>query len=584
MTNTPRTGALCRWCQLLFTHASCNALDVDQNDIHKYVRADTLPDLPTLEKEVSNGCPFCTELKKRIIERPWPDGTRDLTIGPATLIHESLWESDLTPEQDGVWMIDVAVHNQENAKSATLHFDLFSALGSQARDQLRMRRRRPFDYRCSPECIEQLTQWISKCSSLHWQCVSGDSDFWPTRVVDVGSADGSLDPKLIVTSGPASKYVALSHCWGQPGPGVRSLRTVASTVDAYMLGIPLHTMPLNYQHAVFITRALGLRYLWIDSLCIHQDSAVDWAAQGAQMDKIYKYAWVTLAATSASDSEGGFLDYPLKDRMIPIQVPASPAESTGSEVEIDYQIFARYMDNADSSRLEADVDGSVWNSRGWTLQERHLARRLIHFSASQVFWECRRGIESECGQRILQLPLSMTETYGPNDSLTEDSDSSDIPSTNLSNQASFSDNAPASPTDTNTIAERNKLYTWWFQVLADYSRRALTYPSDKLPAISGLAKELDSTLTDVVGSKDQYLAGIWVRALGHCLLWKPEDPDTITRCEAYRAPSWSWARWNGATMPAARGLPDFQQSVWCGQGGHFASKGGCCACETGRDI
>lgn len=73
-------------------------------------------------------------------------------------------------------------------------------------------------------------------------------------------------------------------------------------------------MPQNFQDAIVITRALGSRYIWIESLCIVQDSNADWAYEGSQMDKAYKFARLTLAAASASTSEHGFLDYNFKDR------------------------------------------------------------------------------------------------------------------------------------------------------------------------------------------------------------------------------------------------------------------------------
>lgn len=170
-------------------------------------------------------------------------------------------------------------------------------------------------------------------------------------------------------------------------------------------------MPLNYQHAVHMTRALGYRYLWIDSICIHQDSAEDWAIQGSQMDKIYKCAWVTLAATQASMSEDGFLDYQLRDRMFSFQVPTDTPlddqESSSGEV---YAQFAEYLS---STKYEQDVEGSIWNDRGWTLQERRLARRVIHFSESQIFWECGQRIKSECGQPIGHVPISSTRDVKP---------------------------------------------------------------------------------------------------------------------------------------------------------------------------
>ena len=66
-------------------------------------------------------------------------------------------------------------------------------------------------------------------------------------------------------------------------------------------------MSQNLQDAVVVTRLLGLRYLWIDSLCIIQDSKSDWEEEGSKMDQVYKNAYVTLAATSATTSHDGFL-------------------------------------------------------------------------------------------------------------------------------------------------------------------------------------------------------------------------------------------------------------------------------------
>jgi hypothetical protein len=100
------------------------------------------------------------------------------------------------------------------------------------------------------------------------------------------------------------------------------------------------------------------------------------------------------------------------------------------------------------------------------------------------------------------------------------------------------------------------VYFWWFQILADYSRRKLTFASDKFPAISGLVKELNHTLvTQVTYEEDQYIAGLWLGALADSLLWAPEHPEAMTEPTdpgAYRAPSWSWARRDGATNPWSR--------------------------------
>ncbi|OAL05215.1 hypothetical protein IQ06DRAFT_210672, partial [Phaeosphaeriaceae sp. SRC1lsM3a] len=162
---------------------------------------------------------------------------------------------------------------------------------------MRVRRRPPSTDRLSAKCIQRLHEKIEKCADIHWQCNPGIEEFWPSRLIDVGPADGSVDARLTVTSGRPEKYLAFSHCWGVPGQGVRMLKTTAATLESHMSGIPLSKY--NFQDAICMTCALGFRYIWIDSLCIIQDSADDWAREGSQMDKIYKFARLTLAATSA---------------------------------------------------------------------------------------------------------------------------------------------------------------------------------------------------------------------------------------------------------------------------------------------
>jgi hypothetical protein len=106
------------------------------------------------------------------------------------------------------------------------------------------------------------------------------------------------------------------------------------------------------------------------------------------MDKVYKSAFVTLAATSASTSEDGFLDYMLTDRIFKIPLPChlDGTLAYGSPgTAVTESIVVRYAKSRDTQHTEADVDGSTWNERAWTLQERHLARRIIHFSANQIF-------------------------------------------------------------------------------------------------------------------------------------------------------------------------------------------------------
>ncbi|KAH7090617.1 heterokaryon incompatibility protein-domain-containing protein [Paraphoma chrysanthemicola] len=560
---------LCEYCCILFSHKSFNVDNESETTVASFLHVDTLPELLRLRKNSDSGCAFCAELRRRITAHDWPDNARELRIGPAMLIHESMWET-LEPEQEGISMIEVPVASDAAAR-ILLRFDIFAAPGSYASTQMRVRRRPPSNDRTSPEGIARVRELISDCTDGHWQCNQGDKGFWPTRLIDVGPTDGSRLAKLVKTSGVPSKYLALSHCWGLPGLGIRTLKTTSATIASHMIGIPLKSMPRNFQDAVFMTRALGVRYIWIDSLCIVQDSRDDWAAEGSQMDKIYKSAWLTLAATSASTSEDGFLDYQLRDRSftIPLQHCQSPMEITLQARNNDH-IVARFMETRNSSRLEPDIDESTWNSRGWTLQERHLSQRILHFSRTQIFWECRRGFASECGTRIKQLPISITRAYGAGDS-SDESDSEtrsvdEYSSIEVGHDLTKSEDVPvhsksslaSAAWPSESINVRAGLYDWWFTVLADYSNRKLTFTSDKFPAISGLAKEVNNTLSNITGKGDQYVAGLWIAALPECLLWVPVQPTREGASDTFRAPSWSWACCNGPFIPSLSSWPNLR--------------------------
>ncbi|TDZ24749.1 hypothetical protein Cob_v002418 [Colletotrichum orbiculare MAFF 240422] len=113
----------------------------------------------------------------------------------------------------------------------------------------------------SDECLNLLKQWMATCVSSHAEWASEPTQPLPTRVLDV-----SYDrPKLIISEDLSQRnkdFIALSHCWGTSQP----LRTLQGNIRAHLDGIDLATLPKTFQDAVAITRFLGLRYIWIDSL------------------------------------------------------------------------------------------------------------------------------------------------------------------------------------------------------------------------------------------------------------------------------------------------------------------------------
>ncbi|KAE9371084.1 HET-domain-containing protein [Stipitochalara longipes BDJ] len=179
----------------------------------------------------------------------------------------------------------------------------------------------------------------------------------PTRVIAVGSEE---DPtvRLWVTKGQKGRYTALSHCWGASS----IIRTVKLNYFQHQSSISIAAMSQTFQDAIVVTRRLNIPYLWIDSLCIIQDSAEDWQSESVTMDSIYQNAEVTVAALAASDGSGGCFRPTVAHRIRPC--------SKGNRWHVHNAIIAPL------------------NSRGWILQETMLSTRVLMYRDTELRWAC----------------------------------------------------------------------------------------------------------------------------------------------------------------------------------------------------
>lgn len=131
----------------------------------------------------------------------------------------------------------------------------------------------------------------------------------PSRLIDVSPLDlkdESIDDsvvKLIDVSDSCPRYITLSHCWG--GTLTPEHCTMTDNLAARKLGIAFDSLPCTFQDAITITRRLGIRYLWIDALCILQDSKVDWAEESVKMATVYDNSFLTIAASASANKSGG---------------------------------------------------------------------------------------------------------------------------------------------------------------------------------------------------------------------------------------------------------------------------------------
>jgi len=147
--------------------------------------------------------------------------------------------------------------------------------------------------------LARVMAWVNECNTHH-DCQQEPRPL-PLRVLDLSSGRINLHE----TSGELGAYITLSHCWGSS----KQFTTTKTTLASRKAGIDYELLPKTYQDAIFITRLLGIRYLWIDSLCICQDDNGDWQRESAKMGLVYSNAYLTIAAASAKDSSVGLFTH-----------------------------------------------------------------------------------------------------------------------------------------------------------------------------------------------------------------------------------------------------------------------------------
>jgi hypothetical protein len=221
------------------------------------------------------------------------------------------------------------------------------------------------------------------CNESHYDhgCASNGEKQLPTRVIDVGKAQNPENLHLHVTrEGERGKYIALSHRWGNGS----FLTTTVNNLNDFRKRINFTQLPQTFQDAVVVTRRLGIRYLWIDSLCVIQDGdgMADWIKESRRMEEVFSSAYCTIAATSATGPTKGFL------------VPRPTTRSVRLS-DVDDRGLHVYISEVNENFLQ-DVDEGELNRRAWVLQERALSCRTIHFTERQTYWECGSVIRSDC--------------------------------------------------------------------------------------------------------------------------------------------------------------------------------------------
>lgn len=327
---------------------------------------------------------------------------------------------------------------------------------------------------------------------------------FPTRLLDVGQSPSDLI-KLCETKGKSGFYTTLSYVWGK----TKQLVTTKDLYETHKAGLPVDNFPKTMQDAFIVTRKMGIRYIWIDALCIVQDYNLDWQREAAQMGSVYANSYLTISAAGARDNiEGCF-------------VAREPPKYTTFDCKCDHRSGQLSMypaspeDDFFDNNLVVLGENPI-SDRGWCFQERVLSNRTLFFAREQMYFECKEHFLCENGFTKEGRALSIHQPYNA---------------------------------ITTGSATANTTRDLWDELIENYNSRSLTKLSDKLPAMSGLAERFSRIFGDV------YLAGLWQSTLFSDLLWHGEY-NTPWPPGDYRAPSWSWAAVNGS------------QRSYCQQPGH----------------
>ncbi|OTA98378.1 hypothetical protein M426DRAFT_69937, partial [Hypoxylon sp. CI-4A] len=232
-----------------------------------------------------------------------------------------------------------------------------------------------------------------------------------------------------------AKFVALSHRWG---PKTKKVSLTKANFTEFREEVPQSSLYQLFRDAITLTGKIGLRYIWIDCLCImqgdSQDDINDWSTQAGNMTAIYAGAFLTISGTGCVDAdEGLFQNSPVAaDTMMVAKIKP-------------YSIYFRPMIRhpryfSRGSRPEFEQSVYPLTGRGWVYQERALSKRIVHFTQEEVIWECMKNFQCQCGH------------------------------------------------NTRPGIIKDFLQTSWKDIIATYSHMDLTTQTDRLPAIAGVAK------------------------------------------------------------------------------------------------
>lgn len=442
----------CQTCSVFF-HISVSP----HTDITQYERDFTFDERREIE-ESAQSCRLCRHILSGLGGHSWPEDydqdtdhipdSYDERLSIMTWVHASQFKVDENRISSLTWQ--VMENGMRMGWRPTTHCSVWADQSGFALDDSveTESKNTPFsgdfadwppDINHSPVEIIRITQkLLSNCLENHEYCglsvtQQHEAGELPSRVISIQDDGGVLSAKLVETKGLKGTYCALSHCWGAEDN--HPPKTTRENIKHHLASIPWSYLPSTFRDALNLVSALGLQYIWIDSLCIIQDDKRDWEHEAVRMSSVYRKAFLVIAAVNSKDSTEGLVgpQLPLPIFRCPITVHNGPDQSIQQ---------ANMLPIPGGSN--PSVEGPL-QERAWAFQEWYLGRRIVFFTSKGVKWKCN---EVELDTRGNFRDLGLYETFS------------------------------------------------WLHCLTYYSEKKLTVPSDRIIALHGIAEKLKEDRDD----------------------------------------------------------------------------------------
>ncbi|GIJ83162.1 hypothetical protein Asppvi_001681 [Aspergillus pseudoviridinutans] len=510
--NTPRcpsTAYVCNrcWESLFNTEAFERCCTWHPNNA-KYEQTGT--ETTATVREIKNAvCNWCAYIKNFISNSWAPEDKITTYLGPSTI-------PSCTPPGNNTFYLSISCHSGMGKwrGGAALFLHALTTAEDPASDYVTAR---PLRTDTNSEAARlQIGAWLRECKEHKCCSALHEDSILPTRVIEV-SPLGRRYARVVESKNLRGLYATLSYCWGQDDFPTLTNSNYAQLTE----GLDEETLPPTIRDALATTRTSSIPYLWIDALCIIQDSEMDKAKEMARMKEIYASSTLTIVAAAAESVYKGFL-YPRVHQEILHTIP----------VRLQHDVFGTMSIN----ELDAvcyDERCEPISKRAWTMQEQLLSNRVLTFTTRTMMWRCWEGIKNFGNS--LYFPHDLDTGYNAHD----EKYSLNLHSLLLSQEEA--------------CTHKDKALSCWLRLVTAYSIRVTSLERDKLNALAGIASH--PSFSDALGPG--YFAGLWQYNLARQLTWRTStwhrslaDDQTFTfeRPGMCQAPSWSWASLNGGII------------------------------------